>query len=318
MTPANSVPFAEHVSELRKRFMWILVFVAIGGTAGYVLHDELMKILQAPLHDSLYYSNPAGAFSFVMKLCVTFGLVVAIPAVSYHIFGFFGPIIPSKTKRATILYISLSVIMAALGICFAYFVSLPASLHFLTTFGNSGDIHALITADEYFSFVLTYIAGFAILFQVPLIIIFINRFKPLPPKKLMGATRYVIVISFIVAAVITPTPDPMNQSIMAFPIIFLYLISVVVVALHPRRLKQAKQQRRLAKLKPVVAVTRRPIVIPNIAVVTTVVDEPRVDRGLPPKPRLISDFNFKPRQLSRQPKRTFINDVSVRPRTAQA
>src|SRR5690606_30989639 len=141
------------------------------------------------------------------------GLVVALPALSYHIFGFFGPIIPNKTKRATVLYLLMSVTLACLGMAFAYFVSLPASLRFLTTFGDSGDIHALITANEYFNFVLTYVAGFAILFQVPLIITFTNRVTPLPPKKLLGATRYVIVLSFIVAAIITPTPDPMNQAI---------------------------------------------------------------------------------------------------------
>ena len=65
MTPANSVPFAEHISELRKRFMWILLFVVIGGAAGYVLHDKLMYILQLPLHDSLYYTTPAGALALL-------------------------------------------------------------------------------------------------------------------------------------------------------------------------------------------------------------------------------------------------------------
>lgn len=133
----------------------------------------------------------------------------------------------------------VSYALACLGMAFAYFVSLPASLHFLTTFGDSGDIHALITANEYFNFVLTYVAGFAILFQVPLIITFTNRVTPLPPKKLLGATRYVIVLSFIVAAIITPTPDPMNQAIMAGPIILLYLLSVCIVTLHPKRLKIA-------------------------------------------------------------------------------
>lgn len=141
----------------------------------------------------------------------------------------------------------MSVVLACAGIAFAYYVSLPASLHFLTTFGNSGDIHALITANEYFNFVLAYVAGFAILFQVPLIILFINRMTPLPPMKLLMGTRYVIVFSFIAAAIITPTPDPMNQAIMAVPIIALYIFSVGIVALQPKRFKQRKQAKQAAK-----------------------------------------------------------------------
>lgn len=140
----------------------------------------------------------------------------------------------------------MSVVLAIAGILFAYFVSLPASLHFLTTFG-SGDIQAIITANEYFNFVLAYVAGFAILFQVPLVIMFINRMTPLPPKKLLGGTRYIIVISFILAAVITPTPDPMNQAIMAGPIIALYIFSIVLVALQPKRFRQRKQEKMAAK-----------------------------------------------------------------------
>lgn len=319
MSPANSVPFAEHVSELRKRLMWILLFVFIGGVIGYVLNDRLMQILQQPLHDSLYYNTPAGAFSFVMKLCVVFGLVVALPALSYHIFGFFGPIIPNKTKRATVLYLLMSVTLACLGMAFAYFVSLPASLHFLTTFGDSGDIHALITANEYFNFVLTYVAGFAILFQVPLIITFTNRVTPLPPKKLLGATRYVIVLSFIVAAIITPTPDPMNQAIMAGPIILLYLLSVCIVTLHPKRLKNRRHERKQAKqvAQPLPAPTplatvepivqpKPPVVVQPVPVVRAVAPTPR------PQAQLISDF--RPRNMSPHRPRPFVDVTVHRPR----
>lgn len=289
MSPANSVPFAEHVSELRRRLMWILLFVFIGGTIGYLLNDTLMRVLQTPLNDSLYYNTPAGAFSFVMKLCVVFGIVVALPALSYHTFAFFGPIIAKKTKRSFVLYVTMSVILACAGMAFAYFVSLPASLHFLTTFGNSGDIHALITANEYFNFVLAYVAGFAVLFQVPLIITFINRVKPLPPKKLLGATRYVIIVSFIAAAIITPTPDPMNQAIMAFPVILLYLMSVCIVAIHPRRFRARRQRRAAQTFEQASQVVQpEPAIAPPVTVPQPVSVAPRPVSK--PQPNLISDF----------------------------
>lgn len=334
----DSATFAEHISELRTRFMWILLFVAMGAGIGYVLNDTLMRILQKPLHDSLYYTNPGGAFSFVMKLCVVFGIVFALPILSYHIFAFFGPLISNKTKRSTVLYISMSVILAICGMLFAYFISLPASLNFLTNFGG-GDIHALITANEYFNFVLAYVAGFAVLFQVPLIITFINRMTPLPPKKLIGATRYVVVFSFIIAAIITPTPDPMNQSIMAGPIIALYLLSVCIVAFQPRRLRQRKREKLAAKraalekkfapiAKPLPQTALRPALSPQPVATSRpktlrpTLEPVRAQTHPRPQQRVISDFApVKRPVMAPQPRKVSrpIMDISIRqPRIAGA
>jgi sec-independent protein translocase protein TatC len=227
----QQLTFAEHIQELRKRLMWSLLFVAIGAGIGYALHAKILKILQQPLNDGLYYTAPTGAFSFVIKVCVVFGLIVALPVVVYQVFAFFGPLLPKKTKKAIVAYVLVSVLLAAAGIAFAYFISLPAALHFLTNFGSDGtNIQAIITADEYFNFVLAYIAGFAVLFQLPLIISFINKVTPLKPSQLLGGTRYVVLGSFVIAAVITPTPDPLNQALMAGPIILLYFLSVLAVA----------------------------------------------------------------------------------------
>ncbi|MCA9331953.1 twin-arginine translocase subunit TatC [Candidatus Saccharibacteria bacterium] len=230
---AQNLTFAEHIRELRKRLMWSLLFVAIGAAVGYLLNDHIVWLLQQPLGERLYYTTPTGAFSFIIKVCCVFGFIVSLPVVTYQAFSFFEPLIPTKTRRLLLWYVVVSVLLAVTGISFAYFISLPAALHFLVNFGNSaGDIQAMITAEEYFNFVLAYIAGFAALFQLPLIIIFINKIKPLKPSQLLGGTRYVILASFIVSAIITPTPDPMNQALMAGPIIALYFISVLVIAIR--------------------------------------------------------------------------------------
>jgi len=243
MAAEPTATFAEHIQELRSRLMWSMLFVAIGAGVGYVLHDKLLIILQQPLHESLYYTTPTGAFSFIMKICAVFGLVVALPAMLYHSFAFFEPLLNRRLRRSIVLYVLLSFALACLGITFAYFISLPAALHFLVNFGSDGGIESLITANEYFNFVLAYIAGFAVLFQLPLIITFINRIKPLTTGKLMGGTRYVVLASFVVAAIITPTPDPLNQALMAGPIILLYFASVSVVAAI--NMKARRRQRKL-------------------------------------------------------------------------
>jgi sec-independent protein translocase protein TatC len=250
MAAEAAVTFAEHIQELRKRLMWSLFFVAIGAGVGYVLHNKLLILLQHPLHQKLYYTTPTGAFSFIIKVCTVFGLIVALPAVLYHGFAFFQPLIKNKTKRAILTYVFLSVFLACLGIMFAYFISLPAALNFLVHFGSDGGIQSLITANEYFNFVLAYIAGFAVLFQLPLIISFINRVTPLTPSKLMGGTRYVVLGSFVIAAIITPTPDPFNQALMAGPIILLYFVSACVVVLMNRQSR--RRARRAREAVPVI------------------------------------------------------------------
>lgn len=243
MTADRQLTFAEHIRELRSRLVRSLIFVLIGAAIGYMLHDILLVLLQRPLHDTLYYNTPTGAFSFIIKICVTFGIIVALPVMIYQTFSFFGPLIRARTRRQFVTYVLMSFVLAAIGIVFAYLVSLPAALHFLVNFGDGkGDIQALITADEYFNFVLTYIAGFAVMFQLPLIISFINRMKPMQPKKLLGHTRYVILFSFIAAAIVTPTPDPFNQFIMAAPVILLYFVSVMIVAMTNAKTRRAAKK----------------------------------------------------------------------------
>lgn len=227
----QTATFAEHIRELRSRIMWSLLFVAIGAGVGYALHDQILQILQQPLNEKLYYTTPTGAFSFIIRICCVFGFIVALPMVVYQAFAFFEPLVKVRTRRLFVLFVLASVLLAGAGIAFAYYISLPAALHFLVSFGSdAGNIQALITANEYFNFVFAYIAGFAVLFQLPLLLIFINKIKPLTPSKLLGATRYVVLGSFIVAAVITPTPDPFNQLLMAGPIILLYFLSACLVA----------------------------------------------------------------------------------------
>ncbi|MGC1176814.1 MAG: twin-arginine translocase subunit TatC [Candidatus Saccharimonadales bacterium] len=245
-------PFVEHVHELRKRLMWVVLFVTIFGGAAYSVHQRLLNILQKPLGQTLYYTSPTGGFSFLFKVCLVAGFILALPVVLYHLFEFMGPLLKRKARFIIVKYTLCSFLLAYAGMLFAYFVSLPAALHFLTRIGGTG-IKSLIGVDEYFNFALAYVGGFALLFQLPLIVLFINRIKPLSPKKMMSTERYVIVISFIVAAVLTPTPDPLNQTIMALPIILLYQVSIGLVWFVNRRSK------RKAATTPKIAAPRGPV-----------------------------------------------------------
>lgn len=221
-------PFIEHVQEFRRRLVWSCLALLVGGSVGYYLYEWLLDLIQKPIGQTLYYTSPTGGFNFAFKICIVFGLVFALPVISYHIFKFLEPVSKKESRLSIVAFVLWSVDLAYAGMLFGYFVSLPAALHFLTQFGGES-IQSLITADEYFSFALAYIAGFALLFQLPLIVLFLNRITPLKPSGMIKAQKFIILGSFIVAAILTPTPDPLNQLIMALPIVVLYQLSIVLV-----------------------------------------------------------------------------------------
>lgn len=227
----------EHLAELRRRVFW--VFVALSGSAvlGYVYHRQITDLLLRPLgeNESLIYTSPAGGLEFLFKVCLFVGIVAAIPMMVYQLIKFIEPAIYKQTAKSMIVLVGSSTLLALGGAAFGYLVSLPAALNFLTQF-NSEQIQALLSTNEYLSFVMLYLAGFALLFQIPLVILFINNnMTPLDPRKLFSYQKFVVVGSFIVAAIITPTPDPMNQFLMAAPAIAQYQVSIFGVWLKNRR-----------------------------------------------------------------------------------
>ncbi|MGH9856233.1 MAG: twin-arginine translocase subunit TatC, partial [Acidobacteriota bacterium] len=118
MTAGKAATFAEHIQELTSRLMWSMFFVFIGAVAGYMVHEELLAVLQQPLHNTLYYTTPTGAFSFIIKVCTVFGFVTALPVIVYHTFAFLGPLIKDRSKKLFVTYVASSVLLACLGMLF--------------------------------------------------------------------------------------------------------------------------------------------------------------------------------------------------------
>lgn len=175
-----SKTFIEHVNELKLRLVLVVISIVGFSVLAYVFHNLLMSIIQRPFGQTLYFTSPVGGLNFLIKLCVTFGVILTLPICMYQITKFFAPVLENMHKRALIPYLISSVVLAYSGVIFAYYISLPNALHFLTNFSNKA-ITALITANEYYDFVLAYLLGFAVLFQIPLIVLFVNRVKPLTP-----------------------------------------------------------------------------------------------------------------------------------------
>ena len=266
-------PFMEHVWELRSRLTWSVAALLIGTTVGYLLRNQLLELLVAPLGQTIYYTSPGGGFSLMIQLCLGFGVIASVPVLIFHLIRFIAPILPAYSTRFLVIVLLSSCVLVAFGVAFAYFVSLPAALYFLNEFSND-QVQSLISTDTYLSFVTLYLAGFAVLFQLPLLLLIFNRMNPLNPKKLLANTRWVVLGSFVAAALITPTPDPFNQAIMAGPVIFLYLGSIVPIKMINR--SKAEGHRPVAEIEKAAASVRiGSIVNPDVDRLRLISRQPR-------------------------------------------
>lgn len=221
----------EHLQELKNRFLiWLFSFILFG-FIGYFLYQPILNWLVIPLNGPLFYTSPVGALQAVFGVSALFGFILSLPILLYQILKFIEPTVGNtKSIKNILIYVLISFLLAIGGVFTAYYLVLPATLDFLAKFAQ-GQLKALISTQDYFSFITKYLLGFAILFQLPLVIYIIGKFTKLEAKTLLKYWKHVILLSFVISAVLTPTPDPVNQTIMASPVIILYLISVGVLAL---------------------------------------------------------------------------------------
>ena len=250
----TKVSIKRHLKELQWRLMLVAGFFITGAVVAYQYRDPLINLLMAPLHgQKLVYLTPGGGFSFILMVTVYAGVAVAFPILIQQLYAFLRPVLPTNVQnKSTIIIISSFILMVA-GILFGYMVAVPNALVFLYSFADSY-VDASLTAESYLSFVVAYTIGIGLTFQVPLLLLLINAIKPLTPGGLMKSERWVILGAFVAAAIITPTVDPVNQAIIAGPIIIVYQIGVVAVLVslaraHRRNKKALKLETRSAALK---------------------------------------------------------------------
>lgn len=218
----------DHFKELINRFyVWIAFFI-LGSILGYVRYEVILNWLIEPLKKPLFYTSPIGGFEAVFGVSVMAGFVVSLPILIFQIIKFLEPVSPKLKGKKVFLYLLISLLLAITGILVSYYLVFPASLNFLNKFG-SNQLESLISTKDYFSFVSKYLLGFAVLFQLPLVIYLTSLFMPITPKLLWSKLKYVFAASFLIAAILTPTPDFINQTIMATPIIALYLLTILIL-----------------------------------------------------------------------------------------
>src|SRR5688572_5205983 len=147
-THEQQISFAEHLQELRKRIVHSFIFLGGGALVAFIFNEQISHVLQRPLGDKLYYFSPAGGFSFSVQLAILVGLIIALPVMIYHLAKFVSPAFQHLRGRFITSYFVASVLLAMVGIAFAYFISLPQALRILKQLSPEG-IEAMIAAEDY-------------------------------------------------------------------------------------------------------------------------------------------------------------------------
>lgn len=282
----------DHIKELQTRlFITVAIFLVIAA-ASFPFFERIVDLIVRPLgaEHELVYLTPGGAFNFMILVSVYVGLIGALPVIIFHFYRFIMPAVKPFNLRIAVLYTVISMVLAAAGIVFSYIVMLPAAIQFLTGF-DFYHINPMLTVESYFSFVMTYIIVGAVLFQLPLIMFIINGVTPLKPGGLMKQQSKIIVGSFVVAALVSPTPDALNQALLASPIIVMYQIGIVLIWLRNRNrtdmpVDEAIQTEAVEETIPTYATpTPKPVPVPALAASRPVNRQPQPARSQARQPR---------------------------------
>jgi sec-independent protein translocase protein TatC len=237
--------FSEHLLELRLRLLYVALTVLVFSTAAYFVQQQLVRFLLMPAHhQNFIYTSPGGGLTFLFQVCIYVGITASIPVFVYQLLRFIEPVIGDSERRFIMRMGWFSAVLAVIGFGFGYLIGLPTALHFLGHQFTTKQIAPLLTIQEYMSFITVYLIGSAFIFQLPLIVLFINRIKPLRPRKLLGFEKYVIAGAFIVSILMAPTVNLVDQIMLAGPIIATYQVSILLVLL----INRAKGSSKVAKL----------------------------------------------------------------------
>jgi len=204
--------------------------------------------------------------NFLFTVCLDLGLVVSTPVIIYQLLAFIRPLMRDTTRKFLLLASGITGLLAVCGLLFGYFLGLPSALHFLLHQFTTIQVKPLITIQSYMQFVALYLFGSALMFQLPLIMLFINRIKPIKPSKLFKYERHLIVGAFITAFIMNPTPNIVDQLLVVVPIIISYQVGILAVWIAHKRgrpstlqvLRDQDAQRRAERL----ARELRPLTLP--------------------------------------------------------
>ena len=214
--------------RIRRRLLWVFLTFGIGAASTWYYREAIFTFLLAPAGGNLspfeglpVYNSPTAMMGATIQLAIRGGAIAALPVLVVSVYTLFSPLIPPQQRRFLVIFLPATVACFLLGAAFAYFVMLPTGLKFLLNFGT-GVAVPLIVLSEYIDLLTAMIFWLGVVFELPIAMFLLAKMRIVSYLRLRGLRKFVPVAAFILSAIITPTFDIVNQTLLALPIIVLY------------------------------------------------------------------------------------------------
>jgi len=237
----------EHIAELRSRLIRVILAVVVGALAGWFLYPYVLSFLQHPFCQvqtecQFIATEPLQAFGLRIKMSAYIGVAAAMPVILWQVWRFITPGLYAHEKKYAIPFMVSALSLFALGAAVAYVTLIP-TLEFLTSIGGS-DITPFYTAESYVTLIVWMMLAFGVGFEFPVILVAMQMMNVLTPRQLIRWWRMAIVVIASVAAVITPSGDPISMIALAVPMLVLYVMSIgvgsIILTIRRRRSRRAQ------------------------------------------------------------------------------
>jgi sec-independent protein translocase protein TatC len=243
----SKMSFLDHLTELRMRLLWSLLAVAILFVPAYYFSNELFDFLMKPLIEnlpegsSLIFTRPAEGFTTYLKVSFFAAVFMAVPFILYQAWKFIGPALYKEEKQIVVPFIFFGSLFFAAGAAFCYYVASPPAFKFLLNEYSSEYVKAFPTIREALSFLMALIFGFGLVFEFPLIIFILARVGVVTSSWLRKQRKYAIIISAMIAAILTPTTDAISMMLMFVPIVVFYELGILVAWIFGKKKKNENE-----------------------------------------------------------------------------
>ena len=233
--------FLDHLEDLRKRIIYSCIALAVGMASSFAFMERLVAFVFAPtkralpVGTELISSRPTEGLAVYFDIALMAGLVLAAPVIMYQVWLFVVPALYANEKKFVIPFIALAAVGSVAGAAFSHYLLFPSMMSFLATF-TLADIRFVPRVEYVFEMYVRALIGMVVVFQIPTLAFFLAKMRLITARFLWDHARYAVLIIFIAAAVLTPSPDPWNMAIFAAPMLCLYVIGIGVAWLaEPRR-----------------------------------------------------------------------------------
>ncbi len=233
----------QHFAELRRRLLWILLFFGIAFGVGWVLTPMMQKFLSEPLMSvwpdgAMIYTGLADGLMIQFDLAILFAIFITIPFILWHIWAFISPGLHKKEKYFITPILILSPVLFLIGAAFAFYVLFPVAFKFFVELNQGAPVPTAFLPEtkDYLSFSIALLKDFGLAFQLPLVLVLLNRLGILSKRVAIKSRKYAIIIIFVVAAILTP-PDVVSQCMLAAPMLALFEIALLFMKKEPAKPK---------------------------------------------------------------------------------